>query len=849
MIDTALRSMAQRKLRTALTAIAILLGVAMIAGTYVQTDQIRTAFDEITETSYLGVDVTISPRQEFSGTFAPTEPLSERLVAEAATVPGVDKVEGQLFDSGSLVVDGKILEPTFAPTIVSSVSHPPFDVMNVQSGRRPQRRGEVVVDETVFREQHLRLGQQVGVTTRTGQKRARVVGAIRFGDVSSVGGATFVGASLDDVQRWFDRQGRVTEIVISADQGVSPSELKRRLQRAMPFGVDIRTARQTIDDTSDDIDDAMGFLRPALLAFAGAALLVGAFIIFNTFSITVAERTREFAMLRALGATRGQVLRSVAVEALVLGVVASALGLVAGLGFALTLGALFDAAGFGIPTGDMQLAPRTILIALIVGIGVTLIAALVPAVRATRVPPVAAMQQEGAAPAPRRPRLRAAAATLVVLAGLALLLQGIFGGGAATARLGAMGTGTLLVFVGVAMSSRYIIGPLASLTGWPLRRLGDVTGELARENATRNPGRTAVTAAALMVGLGLVVFVSVFAAGLKDSLEGSLDDRLRADYIITNQNASAPLPAQAKRPIEETAGPGSATAQYLDQVEVNGKNVNAVTDALNGMDPGTLLSVYSFEWLEGSDDAVASLAGPNALIEEQFSKQHGIEVGDRFRLTGPTGRSALFTAVAEYRDPQLLQGVVVNPAQFQRLSAATDPWAFIVKADGGEEVQDQLSDALTAFPTAKVRTVAEYRDLIVGQLDQVIYLLYALLAMSLVISLFGIANSLFLSIHERTRELGMLRAIGATARQVRQLIRYESVITAVIGGLLGTVIGVLFGWLTTFALEDLGLGFSVPYLQLVMFLLLAIVVGIIGSIAPARRAAKLDILRAVGAGE
>jgi putative ABC transport system permease protein len=849
MIGVALRSLAERRLRTALTAVAILLGVAMIAGTYVQTDQIRAAFDDISETSYTGVDVAILPKEEFTGTFAPVEPLSERLVTVAATVPGVDKVEGNLYETGSIVVDGRVVEPQFAPAIVSSMAHAPFDQLRVTAGRRPARPGEVVVDEKTATDEKLELGQRVGVTTRTGEQAARVVGFVRFGDVASVGGATFVGASLDDVQRWFDRHGRVTEIVASADAGVSPSELARRLREAIPLFVDVKTGRRTIEDTSQEINDAMGFLRPALLAFAGAALLVGAFIIFNTFSITVAERTREFAMLRALGSTRGQIVRWVTFEALVLAVIASVLGLLAGLGFARLLGALFDAAGWGIPRGAMELAPRTIVVALSVGIGVTLLAALVPAIRATRVPPVVAMQ-EGAAPtAPRHPRIRAAATTLVALLGLALLLQGLLGGGAASARLAAMGAGTMLVFVGVAMSSRYIVRPLAALAGWPMERLGPVTGEIARENATRNPARTAVTAASLMVGLGLVVFVAVFAAGLKDSLTGSFDERVRADYVVTSSNAAAPLPAQAREQLQAVPGQSSTAAQYIDQVEVNGKPVNAVTDVLNGLDPATLSAVYSFDWRSGSDADIARLTGPSALVEEQFAKQHGVGVGERFRLTGPTGRSVVFTAVGEYRDPVLLQGLVVNQTQFRRLSAATDPFSFLVKTDGSAGVEQRLDDALAAFPTAKLRTVDEYRDFIIGRVDQIIYLLYALLAMSLVISLFGIANSLFLSIHERTRELGLLRAIGATAGQVKQLIRYESVITAVIGGLLGTAIGVLFAWLTTFALEDLGLGFAVPVVQLVVLLVVAVVVGIIGAVAPARRAARIDVLRAIAAGE
>lgn len=846
MIDTALRSLAHRKLRTALTAIAIVLGVAMIAGTYVQTDRIDTAFAEISEASYEGADVVIEPHQDFSGTFTVPRPMPQGYVTRTMTVPGVDRAEGQLYENGQLVVGGETVKPTFAPTIVSSVSHPPFDVLRVVAGSMPTEPGDVVVDERTATEQHVEIGQRVGVTTRTGEQPARVAGIVRFGDVSSVGGATFVGASLEDVQRWFDRHGRVSGIFVSADPGVSPAELQARIRDVLPASVDVKTGAQSVAETSQEIDDAMSFLRPALLAFAGAALLVGAFIIFNTFSITVAERTREFAMLRALGATRGQVLRSVAVEALALGSIASLIGLGLGLGFARLLGALFDAAGMGIPAGGANLEARTIIVSLAVGVLVMLLSALVPAIRATRVAPVIMMQAEPPVRRPRHPRIRALATTAVALLGIVLVAQGMLGGGPATSRLGAMGSGVLLVFIGVAASARYIVRPLAAVAGWPLRRIG-VMGELAEENAARNPGRTAVTAGALMVGLGLVVFVAVFAAGLTGSLQGSIDERMQVAFIVTG-DTGRPVPAGAMQPLEDAVGAERVAALYADQVEVNGNDVNTLTDIASGVDPDRLTAFYDVDWRQGSDADLARLHGPNAILEEQFAKQHDIAVGDRFTLTGPSGRSMSLTAIGEYRDPQILQGVMIDQRRERRLSAMRDPYVYLV-ARGPGVTRAAVDGALARFPTAKARTVPEYRDLVIGQVDQIVTMLYALLAMSLIISLFGIANSLFLSIHERTRELGMLRAIGATARQVRSLIRSESIITAVIGGLLGTVIGVVFAWLTTYALDDLGLIFELPVVQLIVLLVVAVVIGVIAAIVPARRAARMNVLEAVAAGE
>jgi putative ABC transport system permease protein len=460
---------------------------------------------------------------------------------------------------------------------------------------------------------------------------------------------------------------------------------------------------------------------------------------------------------------------------------------------------------------------------------------------------VAAMRDEVLAEAPPSSRRRRVVTALVGIAGLALLVQGLVGNGPASSRISAMGLGSLLVFVGVALSARYVVRPLAAVVGWPLRRLGHATGELARDNATRNPARTAVTAAALMVGLALVVFVSVFAAGLKDSINGAIDDRAKAELVVTS-DTMAPLSRAAGPRIDRVPSVVATAPQYLDQVQVNGRKVNAVTDQLTGIDPLALRDAYSFRWLHGSDADLQRVVGTAAIIEEQFAKAHGITVGERFRVTGATGHSATLTAIAEYRDPQLMQGLMVDVAQFRALSSLRDPLAYFVTLVPGADTaasQREVKAALADFPSAKVRTGEEYSDYIGGQLDQLVYLLYALLAMSIVISMFGIANSLFLSIHERTRELGMLRAIGATAAQVRRMIRYESVITSLIGGVLGTGVGILFAWLTTFAVKDLGVGFSIPAGQLVVFLVLAVVVGVLGAVAPARRAARLQILDAV----
>jgi putative ABC transport system permease protein len=848
MIALALRGLAQRRLRSALTALAVLLGVAMIAGTYVQTDQINTAFEDIQHTGNAGTDVVVRPAKAFGGAMAAARPIDEAVLDQVEAVPGVERAVGQLFDSGTLVVGGESVEHDFAPGIVVSTIEEPFDATTPVEGRDPAGPGEIAVISQTAEQEGLRVGQRVGLTTRTGVQPVTITGIFDYGDVSSIGGASVVSAPLEEMQGWFGRQEQISTIAVSAADGVDPAALASRIQGALPASFEAATGAADAQQQADDINASIGgFLTPMLLALAGAALLVGAFIIFNTFSITVAQRTREFALLRALGATRSQIVTAVAGEALILGVIASLLGLVAGLGFAKLLGALFDAAGWGIPRSGMELAPRTIAVSLGVGVGVTLLAALVPALRATRVAPVQAL----AGQAPQSPRTRRWApwiAGAVSLLGLAAVLNGLFGAGPATARMGGMAAGAVMIFVGLALVARHIVRPVAAATGWPIEHAFHTPGRLARENAMRNPGRTATTSSALMVGLGLVVFVAVFAAGMKATVDDAFDQLVRGDLVVTSESFE-PLPRDAQEAIEAVPGVGSVSAQYIDQVQVNGESSDQFVDILNGVDPRRLSDVYGFDWLAGGSDALLDkLTGSAAVVEEQFAKTHGIELGEDFIVQTPTGARVHLQAIGEYRDPMLLAGVMVDQDMFARASSVTDPFGFFIRDDAGTDaraVQREVTAALTEFPAAQVQTTEEYREEIAAQLDQMVYLLYALLAMSVVISLFGIANSLFLSIHERTREFGLLRAIGATRSQVRRIVRYESVITSVIGGLLGIAVGLLFGFLMTAALSDLGLVFSVPLAQLAGFLVLAVVVGVVAAVVPARRGARVDVLDAL----
>ena len=851
MTRLALRGLATRKLRSALTAIAVLLGVAMISGTYVLTDQIRTGFEDLQDSVYAGVDAEVTPKDVFGNAqFGNARPLDARLIERVRGVEGVASAAGQLDAPGGLVIDGKYKDPGNSGFVVVTATPKPFDPTNNLDGRQPTKPGEIGMLRETAESNDVELGQRVGIATRIGVQPATVVGIYDLGGVSSLGDTGIVSAPLSEVQRWFDRRDEATSVVASAKPGVSPEELVRRIQAVVPRGeVDVSTGRDSAEETANEINDSIGgFLTPALLTFAGAALLVGAFIIFNTFSITVAERTREFALLRTLGATRRQILVSVATEALAIGVIASVLGILLGLLFAGGLNAVFDAFGLGLPTASAELAPRTIVIALIVGIGVTMVSALSPALRATRVAPVAALRTVGEPIPGRRRRFAPYVAGVVVALGLVLMLIGLFGSGPANSRLLAMAAGVVFLFIGVALSARWFVRPLAGGVGWPVQRLFKEPGLLARENAMRNPGRTATTAAALMVGLGLVVFVAVFANSLKTSFTQSIEELIASDLIIRERNFNE-LPGGAEAAVARTPGVAVATGIRFDGIAVNGKAKPGFSDILNGVDPARFSKVYRAKWLHGGSDALyGRLTSDETLVEEQFAKAHKLSVGDGYSIQSETGARARMRVLGIYRDPQLMSGTIVNRTRFDQLSDARDPVILLADSAEGADpdaVQKAVTASLRRFPAAKVESNAEYRQTFEDQLNQIVGLLYVLLAMSLVISVFGIANSLFLTIHERTRELGLLRAIGGTRGQVRLMVVNESIITAVIGGLLGSAIGVLFGFLVTQALDDLGLGFSVPVGQLVLIIVLAAMVGVVGAIAPARRSSRLNPLDAL----
>ncbi len=459
-------------------------------------------------------------------------------------------------------------------------------------------------------------------------------------------------------------------------------------------------------------------------------------------------------------------------------------------------------------------------------------------------PPIAALQEGAVLPPSRFARYTAVFAAAAAAVGAVLIAFGMYGSGSTSARLATLAAGAVLVFFAVALASKYFVGSVAAIIGWPLMKLSPTSGRLARDNTQRNPARTAATASALMIGLGVVVFVAVFAQGLKSSFVDSFDKVVAGDYIVSSSNFLT-LPADTVRRVQGVPNIDVSAGLDVQQVQTNGDNLYT----LYGADPLSLGRVWNFEWLGDGDDALlGALTVDTVILEEQTAEGLSVETGDTVSVATADGREADLEVIGVYRDPIMLDGMVVSDAGYSALFPRSQLFMVVAQGTpGGDTAQtkEALEAALADVPTAEVQTNEEYKETIVGQVDQLLNLLYGLLALSVIISLFGIVNTLVLSVYERTREIGLLRAIGSSRRQVRSTVRYESVITSTLGGIMGIVVGTVFAYVVTTRFGGLGITFSVPVLQLAVFLVVAVLVGVVAAILPARRAARIDILDAI----
>ena len=840
-----LKGLLAHKLRLAATALAIVLGVSFVAGTYVLTDTITASFDNLFKQVTQGIDVAVRSQQTFGGidTGEVRDPMPESVLDQVKAVDGVRVAEGSVTGYAQLVgKDGKAVTTGGAPSLgVSFNQDTQFTAgSTVRSGRLPSGPDELAIDAKTAEDTGYKVGDRVKVLFQGPARTFTVSGIIGFGEADNLGGARLVGFDLATAQKVMNREGRFDEIDAAAEPGVSPEQLRDRVRAAVDAKYEVLTGQELAEDSAAAINDTIGrFLGTALLAFAFVALLVGGFLIFNTFTIIVAQRTRELALLRCLGASRRQVMGSVMVESVIVALVASLIGLGLGVLIASGLKALLSGfLGADIPTTGVQFRPRTVIVSLVVGLVVTTLAALMPALKATRVPPVAALQPETAfAPTGFRKR-RIVLGVLVTAVGVALLLAGLFR--SEGNRLVNVGSGAVVVFFGVAILSPLIARPLARVIGWPFARAFRLPGTLAQQNAMRNPRRTASTAAALMIGLALVAFVSIFAASIKASTTKILEDSVTADYILMNDNFQPFSPEAAQRLAEQ---PQLAAVAGM---RIGPWKLNGAGKSLYAVDPAAYQQVVRTEVTAGSLD---DLASGGLAVKDTVAKANGWTVGENVAMEFPRTGVEQVPIKAIYKDNSLNGDYLLGLTTYERAYADQADSQILVKAAPGvapAESRAAVDRVMADFPNVTVRDQAEFRDEQGRQIDQIINLFYSLLGLAVLIALFGIVNTLGLSIFERIRELGLLRAVGASRRQLRSMIRWEAVIIAVLGAVLGLAIGVFFGWTIVRALSSQGITeFALPAGQLLIFVVAAGLAGILAAVLPGRRAARIDVLRAI----
>jgi putative ABC transport system permease protein len=853
-LSLAVRGLAARKLRGVLTAFAILLGVAMVAGTFMLKGSVEKAFDDIFAEANAGVDVTVKPKEAFSSNEMPSGiALPDALLKKVQGVDGVQQATGSIGDTSAITIlddnGDRIGQSGGAPQIAQSILPEPFNPFTWEEGSAPATADEVAIDSITADQENYEVGQRIPIVGQAGVKDYTLSGIGRFGSGVPLGGASIAVFTLPEAQRITGKEGEFDDISIEAADGVSPQELSDRVNQVLPPNAEAKTGAEDAAQQSADIKDGFGFLTTILLVFAGISVFVGAFLIFNTFSITVAQRTREFGMLRTLGASSRQVLASVVLEALVLGLIASVIGIFAGFGFVKLVTGLFKAIGFELPQSGTVIPSEAIIFGLVVGMVSTLASSVVPALRATRVTPLEALRdtpEVNEAGSRRRTWI----ARGLVLVAAAAIAAGLFATSSFGSALALLGLGLILLFVGVAMLAGSIVRPLASLVGRPVEALRGVTGRLARENTLRNPSRTATTSAALMIGVALVVFAAVFASSATKSVGDALDQTFAGDLVIANADGFSPFstevgPAIAKVEGVETVSP---VAGAPAEAELPG---GAKQQILTGLDPATLPDVAKLDWVDGSDETLRNLGTDDAIVESKWAEDNGVSVGDTVTLKKADGSTLEVHVVGSVRDRvQLLVQAIALPiqtlrSQFDARQDFTDLVGFAPGADF--DTTRNAVDALLSkrFPQVEARSQQEFKQEQEDQVNQLLALIYALLGLSVIVSLFGVVNTLVLTIYERTREIGMLRAIGSSRSQIRRMIRYESFITAMIGALIGAAIGLIVAVAAVEALKDDGLVLGIPVLGIVIVLVVAGIAGIIAGIWPARRASKIEVMEAL----
>ena len=847
-----IKGLLAHKLRFALTALAVMLGVAFMSGTMVLTDTISKTFDNLFADVNKGTDAYVRSAQSLSSGFGgPARRQRGRIPAsllpEIQSVPDAAAAEGnlqfyaQLVDKkGDAIGNPQQGAPTFGFNWGTVKQLNPY---RLEPGGQAPKGGQVVIDAASAKEAGFKVGDTMTILTQGPPGQYQISGIAKFGDADSAAGSTAALFDTPTAQSITGAADQFDSISVVADPGASQEALRDRIAAKLDNkAYQVLTGAQITKENQSDIKNALQFFNVALLVFALIALFVGTFIIFNTFSIVVAQRLREMALLRALGASGGQVLRSVLTEAVLVGLFASVIGLGAGIVLSSALKAVLDAFGFDIPAGGTVVSAQTVIVALVVGTGVTIISAIVPARKASRVPPIAAMRDVATEGRPHSAR-RVLIGFAITALGVLTLFAGLFG----DQGIQFVGLGALIVFIGVFVLGPAVARPLSEWIGWPAARLRGITGELARDNATRNPKRTSATAAALMIGVALVGFITIFAASAKESIDAQVDESFKADYVISTGSgfgaAFGGFSPQLATDIAKLPQIGASSPLRFNQAEFGGSN-----EFFAGIDPRSATELFN---LEVEDGKIGDLAEPNSVaISRAAADDKHLRIGSDVTTRFPNGTVPLTvkTIYGNGNKEGLSDYALSIATVSQHYTSQLDQYVFVKLASGVSPAEGRkaIDGVLKAYPNAELQDRTEFKDAQAAQINQLLGLIYVMLLLAVIIALIGIANTLALSIYERTRELGLLRAVGMSRSQLRSSIRWESVIIALLGTVIGLVIGLFFGWAVIEALKDQGFTkFAPPGGQLLLVVIVGGFAGVLAAVFPARRAAKLDVLRAV----
>ncbi len=846
MLRATLKSLLARKLRLLLSGLAVVLGVMFVSGAFVLTDTLGRSFDAVFADAYAEVDVSVEAKPKIDVSTAEGMPLSTPMPASVLdrvkAVPGVADAEGVVAAEGARMIgsNGKVVS-SFGPPQLGQYWLGESDLLELREGRGPQADDEIVINAALAEAGKVKVGDRVGVLTLAPKKEFTLVGVFGYsGGRDSIGGANEVYFTTPVAQQlMLGKPDVFSNISVQAADGTTPAALRDELARTLGADYQVKTGEQLAADASAGLKEGLSFFNKILLGFAAVALLVGTFLILNTFSIIVAQRTRELALMRAIGASGKQVIGSVVLEALAVGLIASVLGLAAGIGVGALLAYLFGQLAGGLTLAGLGVPASAVIGAFAVGMLITVVAALLPALRASRIPPIAAMQDVAT---PDRPLTKVTIGGAVVTGiGAVLLFLGL-GGHAGDSTLATILGGVLFAFIGVALLTPIISRPVVSLLGamfsW------SVPGKLGRLNSGRNPRRTAITAAALMVGIALVTGVTVILDSAKGSIGALAEDTIKAELVISG-STSGPRPASFDPAVLEKAAaiPGvqMVDGEYGDMAVVGGERTWVAVSS----NVAALQQIFGAKAAAGD---ISKLAPDQMLVSSDTAKARNLSVGSTVPVQLSRGDARTYTVSGIYESSQLTNPVTLPPQATADFAIPQPIQGFLQLAPGTsvDAVQPQIERLLADSPEVSVADRAGFIEQQTGQLDSLLQMIQILLALAIVIAVLGIINTLALSVLERTRELGLLRAIGLRRAQTMRMITVEAVVISIFGALLGVVVGTGLGAAVVEALKDEGItDLILPWGQMVTFLILAAIIGVVAAVLPAIRAARINVLGAI----